>query len=94
MRPQATQNNQYDLAIVGGGMVGASLARAIALSHGSRLILEAIGVWPIKQQRGGIRTLHDLLLALESSCRCEAVICSMFTPAHLQANVSAWKSLG
>ena len=64
----------YDLLIVGGGMVGASLARAvsglglrigvvetftvdaesqpsfddrvIALSWGSRLILEAMGVWP------------------------------------------------
>ena len=77
----------YDLLIVGGGMVGASLARAvsglglrigvvetftvdaesqpsfddrvIALSWGSRLILEAMGVWPaMAREAEPIRRIH------------------------------------
>jgi 2-octaprenyl-6-methoxyphenol hydroxylase len=79
--------SRFDLIVVGGGMVGASLARslsstglrvavveawaldssqqpsyddrAIALSYGSRLILEAIGVWPQLQDAAEpIRHIH------------------------------------
>lgn len=72
-----------DVAIVGGGPVGAALAlalansgldvrvlearspesapadpRALALSHGSRLLLERLGVWDAIPQVSGIRTIH------------------------------------
>jgi 2-octaprenyl-6-methoxyphenol hydroxylase len=72
-----------DIAIIGGGPVGASLAlalrgsglgirvlearnpesapadpRALALSYGSRLLLERIGVWNEIPQVTGIRTIH------------------------------------
>jgi 2-octaprenyl-6-methoxyphenol hydroxylase len=72
-----------DVAIIGGGPVGASLAlvlrdsglhvqvlearrpqdtapdpRALALSYGSRLLLERIGVWNGIRQISGIRTIH------------------------------------
>jgi 2-octaprenyl-6-methoxyphenol hydroxylase len=78
---------QCDVAIVGGGMVGATLAcaltghgmrtvlieadgfdqatpasyddRAIALAFGSRLIFEAIGLWPeLEPHAGPIRRIH------------------------------------
>ena len=39
-----------------------------------------------------ITSLADLLRALGDACRCEAVVCSMFSPAHLKANVEAWQS--
>jgi len=73
----------YDIAIIGGGPVGASLAlalrdsglsicvlearkpeninpdpRALALSYGSRLLLERLGVWNEIPQVSGIRTIH------------------------------------
>lgn len=76
-------NIQYDLAIIGGGPVGAALAlalrdsnlnicvlearpaqtassdaRALALAHGSRLLLERIGVWQHMQQVSPIHTIH------------------------------------
>jgi 2-octaprenyl-6-methoxyphenol hydroxylase len=72
-----------DVAIIGGGPVGASLAlalrdsgldvcvlearrpqdtapdpRALALSYGSRLLLERLGVWNEIPQVTGIRTIH------------------------------------
>jgi len=76
-------NTACDVAIIGGGPVGASLAlalrdsglaitllearspegapvdpRALALSYGSRLVLERIGVWNEIPQVTGIRTIH------------------------------------
>ncbi len=72
-----------DIAIIGGGPVGAALAlalrdsglnvvviearkpeenmrdpRALALSHGSRLLLERLGVWSGIQQVADIHTIH------------------------------------
>jgi len=35
--------------------------------------------------------LSELLHRLGDSCRCETLVCSMFTPAHLLSNVAAWK---
>lgn len=76
-------NAQYDIAIIGGGPVGAALAlalrgsrfrvcvleargadaacndaRALALSYGSRLLLERLGVWASIQDISAIRTIH------------------------------------
>ena len=73
----------YDIAIIGGGPVGASLAlalrdsglkvcvlearpaqtasndaRALALSYGSRLLLERIGVWDALHDVSPIRSIH------------------------------------
>ncbi|PWT77003.1 MAG: hypothetical protein C5B46_00445 [Proteobacteria bacterium] len=74
---------QHDIAIIGGGPVGAALAlalaqnghslllieatpapatpndpRTLALSAGSRLILERIGVWPVLAKPTPIRRIH------------------------------------
>jgi 2-octaprenyl-6-methoxyphenol hydroxylase len=76
-------NAQYDIAIIGGGPVGAALAlalsgsnlkicvlearpanspssdaRALALSYGSRLLLERLGVWHQMKEVSPIRTIH------------------------------------
>jgi 2-octaprenyl-6-methoxyphenol hydroxylase len=76
-------NNQFDIAIIGGGPVGAALAlalrgsklkvcvlearpantgsqdaRALALSYGSRLLLDRLGVWNLLQGVSPIRTIH------------------------------------
>lgn len=76
-------NTQYDIAIIGGGPVGAALAlalrdsrlkvcvlearpadaasadaRALALSYGSRLLLERLGVWNAIHDVSAIRTIH------------------------------------
>ena len=76
-------NAQYDIAIIGGGPVGAALAlalrdsklkvcvlearpanaasqdaRALALSYGSRLLLERLGVWDALHDVSAIRTIH------------------------------------
>lgn len=76
-------NTQYDIAIIGGGPVGAALAlalrdsglaicvlearpanaasadaRALALSYGSRLLLERLGVWHALRDVSAIRTIH------------------------------------
>ena len=73
----------YDVAVIGGGPVGAALAlackdsglkicvlearpadtasrdaRALALSYGSRLLLERLGVWGRLQQVSSISTIH------------------------------------
>lgn len=73
----------YDIAIIGGGPVGAALAlalrdsrlkiavlearpadaasmdaRALALSYGSRLLLERLGVWGKIRDVSNIRTIH------------------------------------
>ena len=73
----------FDIAIIGGGPVGASLAlalrdsdlkvcvlearpatiasndaRALALSYGSRLLLERIGIWNALHDVSSIRTIH------------------------------------
>ena len=87
MKAGTTSDERIDIAIVGGGMVGASLAcalaplplriaviegamprlgqppcyddRAIALSYGSRRILEAIGVWKhLAAQATPIERIH------------------------------------
>ena len=75
--------DQYDIAIIGGGPVGAALAlalrdsplrvcvlearpantasvdaRALALSYGSRLLLERLGVWHELRDVSAIRTIH------------------------------------
>ncbi|HSM97800.1 MAG TPA: FAD-dependent monooxygenase [Gallionella sp.] len=74
---------QYDIAIIGGGPVGAALAlalrgsrlkvcvlearpadsasqdaRALALSYGSRLLLDRLGVWGTLRGVSDIRTIH------------------------------------
>jgi len=74
---------QYDIAIIGGGPVGASLAlalrdsglkvcvlesrptgtgssdtRALALSYGSRLLLERLNIWQSLHDVSNIRTIH------------------------------------
>lgn len=76
-------NTQYDIAIIGGGPVGASLAlslrdsnlkicvlesrpagspshdaRALALSYGSRLLLERLRIWRKIKNISAIRTIH------------------------------------
>ena len=76
-------NAEYDIAIIGGGPVGAALAlalrgsqlkvcvlearpahaassdaRALALSYGSRLLLDRLGVWDALQDVSAIRTIH------------------------------------
>jgi 2-octaprenyl-6-methoxyphenol hydroxylase len=76
-------NPQFDIAIIGGGPVGAALAlvlrgsmlkvcvlearpanaasndaRALALSYGSRLLLQRLGVWDALQDVSAIRTIH------------------------------------
>ena len=80
-------NSDSDIAIVGGGPVGAALAlalrddgglrvavleartqrsehasdpRPIALSHGSRLLLERLGVWPALARDAAPTPLHDI----------------------------------
>jgi len=76
-------NAEYDIAIIGGGPVGAALAlalrgsqlkvcvlearpahaassdaRALALSYGSRLLLDRLGVWDALHDVSAIRTIH------------------------------------
>ncbi len=76
-------NAQFDIAIIGGGPVGAALAlalrnsklkvcvlearpadsassdaRALALSYGSRLLLDRLGVWDALQDISPIRSIH------------------------------------
>jgi 2-octaprenyl-6-methoxyphenol hydroxylase len=76
-------STQYDIAIIGGGPVGAALAlalrnsslkicvlearpanaasndaRALALSYGSRLLLDRLGVWDALRDVSAIRTIH------------------------------------
>lgn len=76
-------NTEYDIAIIGGGPVGAALAlalrnsrltvcvlearpsnstssdaRALALSYGSRLLLDRLGIWNSLQCVSPIRTIH------------------------------------
>jgi 2-octaprenyl-6-methoxyphenol hydroxylase len=76
-------NAEYDVAIIGGGPVGAALAlalrdsglkvcvlearpagsasqdaRALALSYGSRLVLNRLGVWDALHDVSAIRTIH------------------------------------
>jgi 2-octaprenyl-6-methoxyphenol hydroxylase len=76
-------NSQFDIAIIGGGPVGAALAlalrgsklkvcvlearpadsasqdaRALALSYGSRLLLDRLGVWDTLHDVSAIRTIH------------------------------------
>lgn len=42
---------------------------------------------------GKLRTFADVLRALDESCHCEALVCSMFTQTHLAANVATWRGL-
>ncbi len=80
---EKTMTINCDIAIIGGGPVGASLAlalrdsglkvcvlearpanaasndaRALALSYGSRLLLERIGIWKTLQDVSAIRAIH------------------------------------
>jgi len=80
---QLEQSCNYDIAIIGGGPVGAALAlalrdcklnvcllearpaklaskdaRALALSYGSRLLLDRLGVWNSLKDVSPIRTIH------------------------------------
>jgi aryl-alcohol dehydrogenase-like predicted oxidoreductase len=41
---------------------------------------------------GKFRTLHDLFLGLSNACHCESMVCSMFAPEHLAANVASWQA--
>jgi aryl-alcohol dehydrogenase-like predicted oxidoreductase len=43
---------------------------------------------------GKTQTLRDLILRLRDACRCESVVCAMYSPEHLQANVAAWRECG
>jgi predicted oxidoreductase len=43
---------------------------------------------------GKTRTLRDVLLRLRDACCCESVVCAMYSPEHLQANVTAWRECG
>jgi hypothetical protein len=38
-----------------------------------------------------IASFADLLHAVGEVCRCEALVCSMFSADHLAANVEAWR---
>ncbi|HET7832187.1 MAG TPA: FAD-dependent monooxygenase [Gallionella sp.] len=83
MQNEVTTITQYDLAIIGGGPVGAALAlalrgsglnlcvlearpantpstdvRALALSYGSRLLLDRLGVWNRMRAVSPIRIIH------------------------------------
>lgn len=44
------------------------------------------------EANGGVRTLSDLLQALDEACMCEALVCSMFSADHLTVNVATWKA--
>ncbi len=80
---EKSDTSDYDLAIIGGGPVGAALAlalrgsglkicvlearaenaasqdaRALALSYGSRLLLDKLQVWNLLQEVSAIRTIH------------------------------------
>src|SRR4029077_6070665 len=43
------------------------------------------------RRQSRIASLADLLHAVGETCRCEALVCSMFSPDHLAANVEAWR---
>ena len=89
-------NTNCDIAIIGGGPVGVSLAlalreggldvrvleakkaegaapdpRALALSYGSRLLLERLRVWNKIPQVCGIRTIH--ISQKNCLCACSSV---------------------
>jgi aryl-alcohol dehydrogenase-like predicted oxidoreductase len=40
---------------------------------------------------GKTRTLGDLLLRLGDACCCECLVCAMYNPTHLAANVASWR---
>lgn len=95
---------QYDLVIAGGGLVGGSLAcalaptglrtlvveavpprssqqpsydeRVIALSYGSRLILEGIGLWP--SVRPGAEPIRSIHISDRGHCGFARLTCSEF----------------
>jgi aryl-alcohol dehydrogenase-like predicted oxidoreductase len=46
------------------------------------------------RRQSRIASLSDLLLAVGETCRCQALVCSMFSPDHLAANVEAWRKSG
>ena len=45
------------------------------------------------QSEGKLRTFADVLHALDEQCRCDALVCSMFTAPHLDANMATWRGL-
>jgi 2-octaprenyl-6-methoxyphenol hydroxylase len=79
--PEPAAGPRADVAVIGGGPVGAAFAlalrdtglsvvllearaqrpddrRALALSHGSRLILERVGAWPVQLAPTPIESIH------------------------------------
>jgi aryl-alcohol dehydrogenase-like predicted oxidoreductase len=45
----------------------------------------------LRSEGQGMDGLGGLLTRLGSACRCEALVCSMYDPGHLAANVAVWR---
>jgi aryl-alcohol dehydrogenase-like predicted oxidoreductase len=78
------------------------LADAVIQAPVSEAMLNLTGEWrdvPIiahspfefLRAQSRVTSFADLLRAVGEVCRCEALVCSMFSPDHLAANVEAWR---